>query len=88
MGNESVADGFVCADPVHGERRRRALALLGRVLAGGGGLSAAYRAYYAAGGRLGMIGAPASDSLWRGINLGAVAILLLAAVAPSALLPL
>lgn len=39
--------------------------------------------------RLGMIGAPASDSLWRGINLAAVAILLLAAVAPPpALLPL
>lgn len=88
MGDVSVHDGPVVADFVRSDGRRRALAVLGGLLAAWGGLYAAYRAYYAAGGRLGMIGTPASDSLWRGINLAAVAALLLAAAAPVALVPL
>ena len=51
-------------------------------------LYAAYRAYYAAGGRFGMFGVPSSDAQWRRINGVGAAILLVAAVAPPTMLVL
>jgi hypothetical protein len=46
-----------------------------------------YRAYYAAGGALGMVGVPLSDARWRAINGIGAAILLAVALAPLVLLP-
>jgi hypothetical protein len=43
---------------------------------------AAYRAYYAAGGRLGMFGEPVSEEHFRAINAVGAGILLLAAAVP------
>lgn len=43
---------------------------------------ACYRAYYAAGGELGMIGRPVSEELFRRVNATGAAIVLLAAVLP------
>jgi hypothetical protein len=48
---------------------------------------AAYRTYYGLGGTFGMFGVPASDTMWRTINLVAGAILLGVAVLPVAALP-
>src|SRR5262249_33436198 len=49
---------------------------------------ALYRGYYALGGTLGMFGTPVSESQWRQINAIGAGILLVAAVAPLALLKL
>jgi Protein of unknown function (DUF3995) len=49
---------------------------------------AIYRGYYAAGGTVGMIGVPKSESEFRLVNLAAVGVLLVAAVLPVAALPL
>ena len=46
---------------------------------------AAYRAYYAAGGQLGMIGQPASDAQFRAVNAAGAAIVLLGALLPPVL---
>ncbi len=43
---------------------------------------AAYRAYYALGGTLGMFGVPADDGTWRLVNFAAVVPLLGAAILP------
>jgi len=47
---------------------------------------ALYRAYYAAGGTVGMFGVPASEAQWRLINGVGAAILLAGAVTPLAML--
>ena len=49
---------------------------------------AAYRAYYALGGTVGMFGTPVSMSQWRLINAEGAAIILIGAVLPVATLPL
>ena len=49
---------------------------------------AAYRAYYALGGTMGMFGTPVSMHQWRVINGVGAAIILLGAVLPIAILPL
>jgi hypothetical protein len=46
---------------------------------------AAYRAYYAAGGQLGMIGLPVSDAPFRGVNAVGAGIVLLGALLPPVL---
>ena len=46
---------------------------------------AAYRAYYAAGGELGMIGQPRSDTQFRAVNAAGAGIVLLGALLPPAL---
>jgi hypothetical protein len=51
-------------------------------------LYAAYRAYYALGGTVGMFGTPVSMSQWRLINGVGAAIILILAVLPVATLPL
>lgn len=48
---------------------------------------ALYRAYYAAGGTLGMFGTPSSAQAWRMINAKGALILALVAVLPITLLP-
>lgn len=49
---------------------------------------AAYRAYYALGGTIGMFGTPTSMHQWRVINGAGAAIILLGAVLPIAIIPL
>jgi hypothetical protein len=49
---------------------------------------AAYRAYYALGGTVGMFGTPVSMSQWRLINAEGAVIILIGAVLPVATLPL
>jgi hypothetical protein len=51
-------------------------------------LYAAYRAYYALGGTVGMFGTPVSMSQWRLINAVGAVIILIGAVLPVATLPL
>jgi hypothetical protein len=46
---------------------------------------AAYRAYYSAGGQLGMIGQPASDAQFRAVNAAGAGIVLLGALLPPVL---
>lgn len=46
---------------------------------------ACYRAYYAAGGEIGMIGQPMSDAQFRAVNAGGAGIVLLGALLPLAL---
>lgn len=46
---------------------------------------AAYRAYYAAGGQLGMIGQPTSDAQFRTVNAAGAGIVLLGALLPPVL---
>ncbi len=49
---------------------------------------AAYRAYYALGGTVGMFGTPASMHQWRVVNAIGAAIILFGAVLPIAIMPL
>jgi hypothetical protein len=49
---------------------------------------ALYRAYYAAGGRIGMFGTPVSEHDWRMVNAKGAVILAFVAVLPVAILPL
>jgi hypothetical protein len=67
--------------PVTSAWRRIAVALAAWSIA-----YAAYRAYYAAGGQLGMIGEPISDVQFRAINAAGAAIILVAALLPLAAL--
>jgi hypothetical protein len=72
----------VVQEHVEADRRQRtiAAALLVWALA-----YAAYRAYYAAGGKLGMIGRPVSDAQFRAVNAGGAGIVLLGALLPPVL---
>lgn len=71
------------------ERRRRRKLIVASLVTSACGLGyAAYRGYYAAGGTAGMIGVPRSESEFRLLNLAAVGVLLVAAVLPTAALPL
>ena len=51
-------------------------------------LYALYRAYYGAGGTIGMIGTPTSERHWRAVNLGAAVVLVVVALLPVAMLRL
>ena len=71
------------------EQRHRSRLIVVSVLASGCALVyAIYRGYYAAGGTMGMIGVPRSESEFRLLNLAAVGVLLVAAVLPLASVPL
>jgi hypothetical protein len=64
------------------ERRQRTIAAA--LLLWGLGY-AAYRAYYAAGGQLGMIGRPVSDAQFRAVNAAGAGVVLLGALLPPVL---
>lgn len=69
-------------DPGSPERGHRRPRRIGAVLAIWAFAYACYRAYYAAGGRFGLIGTPVSDAQFRAINAVGAAIILFAAVLP------
>jgi len=70
------------ASTTHRSDRRISLALVSEAAAAWALGYAIYRAYYGLGGTFGMFGVPASDEVWRSINLTAAALLSAAAVLP------
>lgn len=70
-------------DPVTlAETRRRSLRLLVTVLSLWGLMYAGYRAYYAFGGTVGMIGTPVSEADFRAVNAFGAVVILVAGVLP------
>ena len=83
MGNSTVqetTDGLATARPRASRGQPRSAVVAALALWGLG--YACYRAYYAAGGELGMIGRPVSDAQFRAVNAAGAGIVLLGAVLP------
>ncbi len=85
--HESTA-GNRLADAAQEQRHRSRLVVVSVLTSGCALVYAIYRGYYAAGGTVGMIGVPRSESQFRLLNLAAVGVLVVAAVVPLAVLPL
>lgn len=77
---KAMTDSVSGAEPPAYRDRVRRPVVASLVIWGAG--YACYRAYYAAGGELGMIGRPVSDAQFRTINAAGAAIVLFAAVLP------
>jgi hypothetical protein len=77
----SDADTVAAGQPATGRAQRR----IATALAVWGLGYACYRAYYAAGGEIGMIGQPTSEAQFRAVNAAGAAIVFLGAVLPALL---